>query len=130
MSNTNPLPTHISALIVSVIRTVVPTVWGSALAWLLLQWPALALVSDQFTLFGELLTVALIAGWYALWRKIETRLPVWLRTAALGAAVAPTVYAPQPDSVVAVEVTKSPDQYGQVTRTFDVSGDNEGTVLK
>lgn len=60
---------------ISLIRTVVPLAWGYAAAWLIhLGLPAAFLAGYRdavITALGALAT----AGWYALWRWLETRLP-------------------------------------------------------
>lgn len=105
MSQTDPKVTdQLSAVVVSVIRTVVPSAWGAVIAWLLLHIPALSALSEQASLFGEILTVATIGAWYALWRKIEPRLPAWLRGLTLGLALAPAVYIDRPAKVGTAEV--------------------------
>lgn len=121
MSQTDPkVTTQLSAVVVSVIRTVVPSVWGAAIAWLLLRVPALESLSTQIDLFGEVLTVLVIGAWYALWRKVEPRLPAWVRSLTLGLSLAPAVYIDRPAKVGTVEVgnqvVATPGKNGSVIR--------------
>ena len=89
---------------VSYLRTVVPVLWGS-LVGLLLGWVAPHLPGELGDTLADLLggeaAIALvsglaIAGWYALWRRVEPRIPDWLTRIVLGSASAPT-YAPPLD---------------------------------
>jgi hypothetical protein len=99
----NPL----SDKVVSLLRTVVPVIWGSAIAWLLtviaLPTPVTGFLTNQ----TDLVVVVAIAGWYAGFRWLEPKLPAWLTRIVLGSNQTPT-YAP----VVAVTpvVAKSPEQ--------------------
>jgi len=86
---------------VSYLRTVVPVAWGS-LVGLLLGWVAPHLPGDLGATLAQLLggeaAIALvsglaIAGWYALWRRVEKRIPDWLTRIVLGSAAAPS-YSP------------------------------------
>ena len=83
---------------VSHLRTVVPVAWGS-LVGLLLGWVAPHLPGDLGDTLADLLggeaAIALvsglaIAGWYALWRRVEPRIPDWLTRIVLGSASAPS----------------------------------------
>lgn len=86
----------------SVLRTVIPAAWGWLVAWLVSKgWatPELAeeLGSWSLALTGGVVVVA-TAVWYAVWRRVESHLPVWVRALVLGAPKAPiytetTVYA-------------------------------------
>ncbi|MFF3065939.1 hypothetical protein ACFVQ3_15440 [Oerskovia sp. NPDC057915] len=92
-------PTHpISDRAVSWLRTVVPVLWGSAVAAILraitphLPGGLGAALADwlgaETTL--ALVTAAAIAAWYALWRWAEPRIPDWLTRVVLGSAQTPT----------------------------------------
>jgi hypothetical protein len=60
---------------ISLIRTVVPLIWGHAVAYAVSYGiPASFLVSYR-DMATEALGLVLTAGWYALWRLLETRLP-------------------------------------------------------
>lgn len=94
---------------VSYLRTVVPTVWGSLVA-LLLGWAAPHLPGDlgqalADALGGEaavtLVVAVAIAGWYALWRRVEPRIPDWLTRIVLGSASTPS-YTPEGDVVAVI----------------------------
>lgn len=94
MTTTSP----ISDRAVSWLRTVVPVLWGSAVAAILrattphLPGDLGAALADwlgaETTL--ALVTAAAIAAWYALWRWAEPRIPDWLTRVVLGSALAPT----------------------------------------
>lgn len=86
---------------VSYLRTAVPIIWGTLVTYLL-GWVAPHLPGELGPLLvdalgGEAavtLVVALaIAGWYAIWRVLEPRIPAWLARVVLGSASTP-VYAP------------------------------------
>ena len=104
MSTTTPSST-LSDLAVSRLRTIVPVLWGTAVAALLrLVSPHLPGDIGQgladwlgSTDAIALVTAAAISLWYWLWRRLEPRIPDWLTRLALGSAVAPTY-----SSVVAV----------------------------
>jgi hypothetical protein len=82
--------------IVSWIRTVVPSLWGSLIVWLLAQVPALVGVLETLHIDPQspavvgLVTTVAIGAWYALWRWVEPRIPDWLTRLVLGSAQAPT----------------------------------------
>ncbi|PFG33645.1 hypothetical protein [Sanguibacter antarcticus] len=95
--NTSPL----SDRAVSYLRTVIPVAWGS-LVGLLLGWVAPHLPGELGAALANLLggeaALALvsglaIAGWYALWRRVEKRIPDCLTRIVLGSAAAPS-YSP------------------------------------
>lgn len=130
MSDTNtPVTSQVSAIVVSILRTVVPAAWGAAFTWLVTQVPAVEALREQADLIGAILLVVAIGAWYALWRKLEPHLPAWVRALTLGFPAAPAVYAPQAADVVAVQVTKPADETGAVSETVDTSGDSGGTVV-
>ena len=119
---------------VSYLRTVVPVAWGS-LVGLLLGWVAPHLPGELGDTLADLLggeaAIALvsglaIAGWYALWRRVEPQIPDWLTRIVLGSASTP-VY--DPDVVIGVA---APDGYevGEVSdaknEVVDVIGQLEG----
>lgn len=87
-----------SDYVVSLLRTVVPVVWGSILAAFLARVPVPADVEEVLVDFGAVLVVVLIAAWYALARWLEPRLPDWLRVVLLGSANAPAY--PRPGEAV------------------------------
>lgn len=86
--------------IVSWIRTVVPSLWGSLIVWVLAQVPSLvgaleALhIDPQSPAVVGLVTTVAIGAWYALWRWLEPRIPDWLTRLVLGSAKAPS-YSPE-----------------------------------
>lgn len=76
--------------IIALLRTVVPTLWSAAVAWLILRIPALQPVADQLGAVGELVLVPLVlAAYKALANRVEPLLPAWLRALLLGAARMP-----------------------------------------
>jgi hypothetical protein len=81
-------------MLTSILRTLVPALWGSLIAWLVGVLPILApLESDLMGLANVLLpiiTAVIIGAWYAFWRWLEPRLPDWLTTAVLGSAKTPS----------------------------------------
>ncbi|MET4094553.1 hypothetical protein [Arthrobacter sp. UYCu712] len=81
-------------LVTAILRTVVPALWGSLIAWLIGVLPILApLEADLNGLANILLpiiTAVIIGAWYAFWRWLEPRLPDWLTRAVLGSAKTPT----------------------------------------
>lgn len=86
---------------VSIIRTVVPGLWGSALAWLATQVPAFepVLNAPGMAGIGSALAGALILAWYSLFRSIEGKLPAWLTVLVLGANTPPTYQPTVPGTV-------------------------------
>ncbi|WP_207632098.1 hypothetical protein [Occultella kanbiaonis] len=74
----------LSDWLVSFVRTAVPVAWGSLVVWLLTLLPLDPAVAESLTGFAPVLTAVVIAGWYALTRWLEPRLPLWLRTVLFG----------------------------------------------
>lgn len=78
----------------ALLRTIVPALWGSLIAWLIGALPILApLEGDLLGLANVLLpiiTAVIIGAWYAFWRWLEPRLPDWLTRAVLGSAKTPS----------------------------------------
>lgn len=90
---TNPTPaTSVSDIVVSIIRTLVPSAWGSALTWVATQLPFLEapLNAAGATGLGAVLVVVLTTLWYALMRNLEAHLPAWLTVLVLGSNRPPT----------------------------------------
>lgn len=81
-------------LLTSILRTVVPALWGSLIAWLIGVLPILAPMEADLKGLADIilpvLTAVIIAAWYAFWRWLEPRLPDWLTRAVLGSAKTPT----------------------------------------
>jgi hypothetical protein len=82
----------VSNYVVSVLRTVVPALWGSALAWLVAAGildQGGALAAAPFA--AAVLVPVAIGGYYALARLVERQpwAPAWLAALLLGAPAAP-----------------------------------------
>jgi hypothetical protein len=81
-------------LLTSILRTVVPALWGSVIAWLIGVAPLLAPLEAHLLGVADIIlpiiTALIIGGWYALWRWLEPRLPDWVTRAVLGSAKTPT----------------------------------------
>ncbi len=84
-------------MLTSILRTIVPALWGSVIGWLLSIVPALEPVREQLLGLGDLATpiigAVLIGAWFAFWRWLQPRLPDWLVRILLGSAKTP-VYEP------------------------------------
>lgn len=80
-------------MLISVLRTIVPLIWGNIIAFILGVLPALEPLRDQLLGYGDLAVPAiaaiLTAAWYTLWRWAEPRLPAWLTAVLLGSNKAP-----------------------------------------
>jgi hypothetical protein len=71
------------------VRTVVPALWSTLVAWLVSRGLPPA-VTDAAAGLGELVVVpAALAAVYALLRWVERRLPKWLAVVFLGSARTP-----------------------------------------
>lgn len=81
-------------LLTAFLRTIVPALWGSFIAWLIGALPILAPLESQLAGLAELalpvITAVIIGAWYAFWRWLEPRLPDWLTRAVLGSAKTPS----------------------------------------
>lgn len=73
------------------LRTTVPALWGSLVAWLLGVVVLPDAVAEALT--SEAVVAAVLAlaigAWYALWRWLEPRLPAWVVRLVLGSARSP-----------------------------------------
>lgn len=81
--------------IISWLRTVTPALWGSFVAWLL----SLATYPEWMTPLTDILQsegatvfvlTFVIGAWYAVWRKVEPKIPAWLTRIVLGSNQSPT----------------------------------------
>jgi hypothetical protein len=100
-------------LLTSILRTVVPALWGSLVAWLIGVAPLLSPLEAHLLGLSDVIlpviTAVIIGAWYALWRWLEPRLPAWLTRAVLGSAKTPTYQGKQvPGSQVP---NVNPEQY-------------------
>lgn len=87
-----PSSAWLSNYAVSLLRTVVPLVWGGAVSWLIARWPDAEALLDAtgLTVSGPVVVTAVVtAAWYALWRRLEPHLPRFLAAVVLGHAAAP-----------------------------------------
>jgi len=80
-------------MLTAILRTVVPALWGSVIAWLVGVLPILAPLQDDLLGLADValpvITAVIIGAWYAFWRWLEPRLPDWLTRAVLGSAKTP-----------------------------------------
>lgn len=119
MSDTTPEETDsaVSDVVVSYIRTYVPILWGTLMAFLVGKGIDVPALSDPLLVTGILIP-ACIAGWYALGRLAERKLPR-LGKLMLGSRKQPS-YAPQnadgsytiTELTVPVEPDLDPDALG------------------
>lgn len=81
-------------ILTSILRTLVPALWGSLIAWLVGVLPVLAPLEADLNGLADVilpvLTAVIIGAWYAFWRWLEPRLPDWLTRAVLGSAKTPS----------------------------------------
>ena len=81
-------------MLTAILRTVVPALWGSLIAWLIGVLPILAPLEADLRGLADILlpvvTAVIIGAWYAFWRWLEPRMPDWLTTAVLGSSKTPT----------------------------------------
>lgn len=84
----------LSDYVTSVLRTAVPYAWGLLITYLVSLLPGVASVLlpavPDILGWGPALAAVLAAGWYALMRKIEPKLPAWLTVVVLGSNSQPT----------------------------------------
>lgn len=77
----------------SILRTVVPALWGSFIGWLLALVPILEPLRGELLSYSDVLlpivSAVLIGAWYAFWRWLEPRLPDWLTRIVLGSSKTP-----------------------------------------
>jgi len=81
-------------VLTSILRTIVPYLWGTFIGWALALVPVLEPLRADLLAYGDaavpIIAVILAAAWYALWRWLEPRLPDWLTRILLGSAKTPT----------------------------------------
>jgi hypothetical protein len=81
-------------MLTAILRTVVPALWGSVIAWLIGALPLLAPLENDLLGLADvtlpIITAVIIGAWYAFWRWLEPKLPDWLTRAVLGSAHTPT----------------------------------------
>jgi hypothetical protein len=80
-------------MLTSILRTLIPALWGSLIAWLIGMLPILAPLEADLKGLADIalpvITAVIIGAWYAFWRWLEPRLPDWLTRAVLGSAKTP-----------------------------------------
>ena len=80
-------------MLISILRTIVPALWGSVIGWALTLLPVLEPLRADLLAYGDfavpVIAAVIIGGWYALWRWLEPLLPDWLTRILLGSAQAP-----------------------------------------
>ena len=85
-------------MLTAILRTVVPALWGSFIAWLIGVAPLLAPFETDLKGLAQValpvITALIIGAWYALWRWLQPRLPGWVTRAVLGSAKTPTYVPP------------------------------------
>lgn len=81
-------------MLTAILRTVVPALWGSVIAWLIGVLPILAPLEADLNGLADIalpiITAVIIGSWYAFWRWLEPKLPDWLTRAVLGSAKTPS----------------------------------------
>lgn len=81
-------------MLTSILRTIVPYLWGTFIGWALALVPVLEPLRADLMAYGDaavpIIAVILATAWYALWRWLEKKLPPWLTRVLLGSALAPT----------------------------------------
>ncbi|MCU6481305.1 hypothetical protein [Arthrobacter sp. A2-55] len=81
-------------MLTSILRTIVPYLWGTFIGWALALVPVLEPLRADLLAYGDaavpIIAVVLATAWYALWRWLEGKLPPWLTRILLGSALAPT----------------------------------------
>lgn len=99
-------------MITSILRTLIPALWGSVIGWFLTVVPVLEPLRADLLAYGELavpvIAALLIGGWYAVCRWLEPHLPDWLTRILLGSAKAPVYEAHQKINVNAEYADRSP----------------------
>lgn len=80
-------------MLISILRTIVPALWGSVIGWALTLLPVLEPLRADLLAYGDfavpVIAAVIIGGWYALWRWLEPLLPDWLTRILLGSAKSP-----------------------------------------
>jgi len=84
-------------MLTSLLRTIVPYVWGLFITWVITLLPVLAPLRGDLLGLADIalpvLAAVISAAWYAFWRWFQPRLPDWLVRAVLGSAKAPVYVA-------------------------------------
>ncbi|WP_324644141.1 hypothetical protein [Pseudarthrobacter sp. LT1] len=110
-----------SQFLTAVLRTVIPSLWGSFVTWAVLLLPALAPLQDYLLSQSDVITTAatsaitavVIGAWYAAWRWLQPKLPAWLVRAALGSSKTPiysSTVSVNPSSATSTEAARVASQ--------------------
>jgi hypothetical protein len=83
-----------SDLVVSWLRTVVPTIWGLVIAWLIGKGLLPQELQEQAEAFAMVLIGVCIALYHLIVRMVEPWLPDWLTAILIGNPKAPTYIGP------------------------------------
>lgn len=71
------------------LRTYVPIFWGALVTFLVTNLgEGVSFLGSESVVLG--ITGLVIAGWYFVWRKVESHLPPWLTRLVLGSNKQPT----------------------------------------
>lgn len=86
---------NLSAYLISVVRTVVPSAWGALISWAVYSGVLPPELQAQALQFASVLVAVIIAVYYGLVRLLEGQAwwPAWLSAVLLGAPSTPS-YAP------------------------------------
>lgn len=114
---TTPIGKWATGFVISLLRTFVPAVWGVVLGWVLINIPQLAqlLGLQEGDPAPSWLIPFVMLGWYAVWRKLEPKLPAWLTRFVLGANTAPTYTAPATETSLSQPIPQDPVEPGDTS---------------
>lgn len=80
-------------LLTTMLRIVVPALWGGFISWAIGIVPALAPVQAHLLGLSDVIlpviTALIIGAWVAFWHWLQPRLPDWVVRALLGSAKTP-----------------------------------------
>lgn len=92
-------------MVTSILRTIVPALWGAVIGWALSVVPALEPLREQLLAYGDwlapVISAVIIGAWFTLWRWLQRRLPDWLVRILLGSAKEPAY---EPLAILAPQV--------------------------
>lgn len=125
-------------MLISILRTIVPALWGSVIGWALTLLPVLEPLRADLLAYGDfavpVIAAVIIGGWYALWRWLEPKLPDWLTRILLGSAQAPVYVesngrheATEADWAEAALMAKAPYDTDATDAAYPISDEHEPT---